>query len=511
MPCPSALVWAALLVSQFFAFATAVAAIPATRLMTVYQFDGPASVPYYEVDRFLRSGPSSPAGTLAQGSAVIPCLVVRAGKPLTDKQGTPYVGFEVVVDARAATPASTAHFVAIAKQRKEMTVADHRCKKGTAYVINVRRLFASDKAPRFEPPRSETDAPAKRPARGELDEIVRAFHASRHCGAANGRLIGRRDALRQAWDAFVAAPPTAWPPATLARARHLDYVMRTALYEGHLDRGCSAYGACERNVIALSIRNRGGARCSRGQGCRSEGDFAGVASTVSQYNIWDEYLTQTSGLTACFLRPDLARDDHYGRLQAMYEQSVGDVERILYGSERDLQAVFPGVSPAQLTRLRHYYHPPAMGRCFAEDERLEYISGAVAQRGDEFALIANTRIRVDQRRDGGYLFRQAIIDAKSDRDVITLVDRYPGFVIDGRKVGLRRPSRCTPYGTPPGCRFTAIRRLRRTPSWLTTGTPLQLRCRVRARGEDCKESGTLETVEVGGVCDTQMQPVAGVP
>jgi hypothetical protein len=479
--------------------------------MAVYQFDGPQSVPYYDVDSFLRAGPSSPAGTLAQGTALVPCLVIRAGEPVTDKQGTPYVGFEVVVDARSATPASTARFAAIAKQRKEMTVVDHHCAEGAAYVIDVRRLVASDKAPRFEPPRAETNAPTDRPARGALDEIVRAFHASRFCAAANGTLIGRRDALRQAWDAFIAANLTRWPSARLTRARNLDYVMRTALYEGHLDRGCSAYGACERNVIALSIRNRGIERCLRGQGCRTDGDFEGVASTVSQYNIWDEYLTQTSGLTFCFLRPDLDGDDHFRRLQAMYEQNVGDVERILYGGERDLLALFPDSSPAQLTRLRHYYHPPAMGRCFADQERLEYISGAVARRDDAFVLIANTRIRVDERRDGGYLFRQAIIAEESDRDVIELVDRYPGFVIDERKVELRRPARCTPYGTPPGCRFTEVRRLRRTPSWLASGEPLQLACRVRSRGEDCRGSATLETISVGGICDTRMQPVAGVP
>ena len=398
---------------------------------------------------------------------------------MTDAHGTPYVGFEVVVDARSATPASAAHFAAVAAQRKEMTVAHHHCAPEVAYVIDVRKLIASDKAPRFEPPPSNTIAAADQ-ARGQLDAIVRAFHASRQCAAANDALMGRRQALRQAWDAFIAANLTRWPPAALARARNLDYVMRTALYEGHLDRGCSAYGACERNVIALSIRNRGLERCLRGQGCRRGGDFEGVATKVSQYNIWDEYLTQTSGLTSCFLRPDLAGDDRYRRLQAMYEQSVGDVERILYGGMRELQEVFPANGPAELARLRHYYHPPAMGRCFAAHERLEYISGAVAQRGDDFALIANTRIRVDERRDGGYLFRQAIIADESDRDVIRLADRYPGFVIDGRKVALGRPSRCTAYGTPPGCRFTAIGRLRKTPSWVGAGEPLQLTCRVRA-------------------------------
>ena len=120
--------------------------------------------------------------------------------------------------------------------------------------------------------------------------------------------------------------------------------MRTAIYEGHVGRGCNAYGACERNIIALSIRNRAVGQCQRGRGCGFPGDFQGASSSVSQYNIWDEYLTQISGLTSCFLRPDLAEQDYYRKIQAMYAQSVGDVERILYGNEGDLREIFPGHS-----------------------------------------------------------------------------------------------------------------------------------------------------------------------
>jgi hypothetical protein len=191
--------------------------------------------------------------------------------------------------------------------------------------------------------------------------------------------------------------------------------MRTALYEGHLDRGCSAYGACERNIVALSIRNRGNS-CLGGQGCGYPGDFQGVSSKVSQYNIWDEFLTQISGLTSCFLREDLSGEgvrstaeapldfnaDYYKKIRAMYEQNVEEVERILFGDDRDLAKVFPGTPLGDLKRLRHYYHPPAMGKCFPEP-RVEYMSGAVASRGDDFALIANTRIRCGEgaRRDVG--------------------------------------------------------------------------------------------------------------
>jgi hypothetical protein len=489
--------------------AVAAAAIPATPLMTVYQFDGPLTVPYYDVDRFLRRGASSPAGSLMQGTAVIPCLVLRGGKPVTDGQGTPYVGFEVVVDANRATPESSTRFAEVFERRKSMTVADHRCPKDTRYVVDVRKLYALGKAPSFDPPPAPTPAVTGHRAGDQLDEIVRAFHASPQCAAANRHLVGRRDALGRAWSAFVAAN-RALPPTTLARARQLDFAMRTVLYEGHLGRGCNAYGACERNVIALSIRNRALESCQRGQGCESEGDFEGVATKVSQYNIWDELLTQTTGLTSCFLRPDLAGIERYARLQSMYEQSVGDVERILFGSHRDLREVFPDNSLVQLTELRHYYHPPAMGKCFPNHPRLEYISGAVARRGDVFALIANTRIEVGEKRGAGYLFQQATVDAEPDGDRVRLVDSYPGFVIDGRKVRLQPPSRCNPYGTPRGCRFAKIGRYRKTPSWLASGTPLRLTCRVRARGEDCSGEPALQTALVGGACDTEMQPIAGV-
>jgi hypothetical protein len=507
---PAGAALAAFLLSPLVAFAAG-AEIPATPVMTVYQFNGPLDVPFYEIEGFARHGPSSAAGTLAQGTSVVPCLVIRAGTALTDGDGTPYVGFDVVVDARGATPESSARFAEVSRQRRAMTVANHHCPDGTAHVIDVRKLAALGKAPSFDPPRTDAPAAPNPPAPGDLDEIVRAFHASRHCEEANRRLIGRRDALARAWSAFVAESGARWPADRLARARQLDFVLRTALYEGHLGRGCNAYGACERNVIALSIRNRAVERCLAAQGCRSSGDFEGVAATVSQYNIWDEVLTQTTGLTSCFLRPDLADRAPYAKLRAIYEQSAADVERILYGGGADLRSLFAGSPPAVLTELRHYYHPPAMGKCFPDRRRLEYISGAVARRGDDFALLANTRVQVGERRGKGYLFREAVIADENDRDVVQLFDRHPGFVIDGRKVEMQAPTRCTPYGTPRQCRFQDVGRYRKTPSWLAQGKPLQLECTVRARGEDCRREARPETVRVGGICDTAMQPVAGVP
>jgi len=339
---------------------------------------------------------------------------------------------------------------------------------------------------------------------------VRAFHASPQCAQVNRNLTGRRAALEDAWDSFMRSNSSLGSQAELARAKHLDYVMRTALFEGHVGRGCNAYGACERNIIALSIRNRAVGQCQRNQGCRFPGDFQGASSTVNQYNIWDEYLTQISGLASCFMRPDLASDPGYAKTQAMYEQSVGDVERILFGDESDLREIFPGTSLADLTEMRHYYHAPAMGKCFPRHDRVEYMSGAVARRGGDFALIADRRIQVGAREGDGYRFKDFQFEETPSGDRITIADNFPGFLVDARKVSLKPAGNCPPYGIPSGCRFSQVGRYRKTPTWLDQGRPVEISCRVKDRGEMCQGGGAETTARVGGQCDVEMRPVAGV-
>ena len=489
--------------------------IPATPVMTLYRFNSALDVPYYDVASFRKTGPSSPAGTLAQGTSLVPCLVVNGGQPLTDSQGIPYVGFQVVVDSRTATPAATERFKNALKERQALTVANHHCDAGVQSVIDVRNLYAMGKAPSFDPPLPAKVSSAAHQPSGELDQIVRAFHNSTQCDSASRRLLERRTALQEAWNRFIRDQQSRWSNDSLQRAKHLDYTMRTAIFEGHLERGCNAYGACERNIIALSIRNRGREACSKRQGCGAPGDFQGVSSAVSQYNIWDEYLTQISGLTSCFLRDDLAGEGsassrNYSKLQSMYAQNLADVQRILFGSDQDLAAIFPNNSLPDLKKLKHYYHAPAMGKCFPRHDRVEFISGAVASKGNDFALLVNTRIQVEQQMGSGYFFRNFVVKEDPARDVITIVDNYPGFVVDGRRVSLKETtSRCTPYGIPSGCRFDQIGRYRKTPSWINSGKPLELLCRVADRGEQCQGGETLRTTKVGGVCDTDMRPVTG--
>ncbi|QIK36926.1 hypothetical protein GWK36_01710 [Caldichromatium japonicum] len=487
------------------------AQIPATPVLTVYRFNGPLEIPYYAADSFAASGTSAPsAGTLMQGTSLIPCLVIRDGISLTDPTGTPYVGFEVVVDPRTATLDSPERFRQAIAARQELRVPNHHCPAGTSQVISARLLYPLDKAPFFDPPRP-MNPPGSSGGVSALDRIVRAFHDSEECAAVQRRLWGRRQALAGAWDAFIAKSADLGPPDLFKRARDLDYALRTALYEGHLGRGCSAYGACERNIVVLSIRNRAFGQCQPAQGCRFPGDVQGVASTPSQYNIWDEYLTQISGLTACYLRPDLADREPYARLQAMYAQSLPDAERVLYGSETELAEVFPGTPLSDLLATRHYYHAPAMGQCFPDHPRVEYISGAVARRGEDHALIANTRIAVGERLKDGYAFQLFRVHAEAERDRIELQDLYHGFAIDARKVSLGKPARCPAYGIPLGCPSLGTGRYRRVPSWLAQGRPVEIQCRIADRGKECTGSALLRPVSIGGACDTEMRPTADVP
>lgn len=500
--------------------ANAYGEIPAAPVLTFYQFSGKLETSYYSVDSFIKNGPRSPAGTLAQGSSIIPCLVVRDGKPVMDGSGTPYVGFELVVDSKTAGPDATEIFrEAVEKQNKKM-VNNHHCGAGTKYVIDVRDFFHLEKAPFMTNVEGlkESKVRGKSSREVSLDTIVRAFHGSPQCIDANKNLIGRRSALARSWESFIDENSGRWTKERLQKAKHLDYTMRTAIYEGHLDRGCSSYGACERNIIALSIRNRGREGCSRAIGCNYFGDYQGIASKVSQYNIWDEYLAQISGLTSCYLSERNKMDStattdaekYYSRIQSMYEQNVNDVERILFEDDAALKEIFPGNSISDLKSMRHYYHAPAMGKCFPGYPRVDYITGAIAKKGDDYALIANQRLQIDDSTAGGYYFRVFKVKYEEDKDEIELLNSYPGFVVDARKVSLKNSNRCIAYGIPSGCPNKKVGRWRKPPSWLHSGRPLAISCSIRDRGESCSESEKARSVEVGGKCDTNMRPVSGI-
>ena len=125
----------------------ATANIPATPVMTLYRFNGDSELPYFELESFARRGATSPAGTLAQGTTLIPCLPVRHGRALTDAKGTPFVGFEIVVDSRSATPEAAARLEEAIAGRKTLTVTNHHCGAGRAARPRCAQSLRDGKAP----------------------------------------------------------------------------------------------------------------------------------------------------------------------------------------------------------------------------------------------------------------------------------------------------------------------------------------------------------------------------
>lgn len=502
--------WA--LFSVVFPPSGANAEVPAAPVLTLYQFNGPLEIAYYNIDAFRKNGASSPAGYLTQGSSVIPCVVVKDNQPLTRKDSVPFVGFQIVFDAAKAPPDAANILRKAFQERQSMTVPNHHCDGSVAHVIDLRKLYPLQEAPFIDLPATKATNKKASSEHSKLDQIVRAFHNSSSCREAGRSLIKRRAALEKSWEQFIRDNTGRFPVDDLEKARHLDYTLRTAIFEGHLDRGCNAYGGCERNIIALTIRNRAKEHCSKRQGCMEPGDYKGVATKVSQYNIWDEYLTQVTGLTSCFLRDDLenAVYNDYIRLQRMYGQNVADIESILFGGDADLQRIFPGASLKDLKMLRHYYHAPAMGKCFPRHANVKYVAGAIAAKNNDYIVIANRRISIDRQTGSGYFFRDFIVRPTDEKDEVQIADNYPGFVVDGRRLNGQRLSRCVPYGIPGACPDGEVGRYRRMPPWHRSGKSIELSCRINDRGENCQNDASLKSVTVGSCCDTQMRIITGV-
>ena len=129
-----------------------------------------------------------------------------------------------------------------------------------------------------------------------------------------------------------------------------------------------------------------------------------------------------------------------------------------------------------------------MGKCFPDNPQVEFMAGAVAGNGENFALLANTRIEVGEKAEGGYLFRDVVVRDEDGRDALQVLDHYRGFVVDGRKVTQRGATGCLPYGIPRSCRLDSIGRYRRTPGWLKTGDALEIHCSVPDRGSSVRRA-----------------------
>jgi hypothetical protein len=123
-----------------------------------------------------------------QGTSLIPCLMIRNGEPLTDKDRARPMSASRSWSIRARRlSASTEVFKRAVAERKELQVRNHHCAASVRNVINVRELYALEKAPFFDPPRSGGRSGSAGGA-SELDRLVRAFHDSSECASVNARV-----------------------------------------------------------------------------------------------------------------------------------------------------------------------------------------------------------------------------------------------------------------------------------------------------------------------------------
>jgi hypothetical protein len=227
--------------------------IPATAVMTLYRFNGDLNLPYYDIEHFAVSGAREPAGTLVQGTTLIPCLALRGGRPLTDSEGTPFVGFELVVDPRTAQPESSARVRDAIAQRKEFTVANHHCGVDVRHVIDVRNLYPMEKVPFSDPPRGALlGCSGSAGGRQSAGSHRPPFHNADQCAQANTASPVAAPPLG-AWAEFERTNTGRWPAADIARARQLDITMRTARCSKPPRSGLQYLRRLRADIVALSI------------------------------------------------------------------------------------------------------------------------------------------------------------------------------------------------------------------------------------------------------------------
>ncbi len=145
-----------------------------------------------------------------------------------------------------------------------------------------------------------------------IDRALRQFHNSICTASGSGR-----DALLKKWEVFVASKKDKRAQQVARNAQHVDIVARTiigeAQNEGHLFDPRKIQNltkeifhphavSCQRDIIALSIRNRAQTKRFKEFGHRYLGDFTGAASTDSQYNAWFPHLVghMNHRITSCF-------------------------------------------------------------------------------------------------------------------------------------------------------------------------------------------------------------------
>jgi len=180
--------------------------------------------------------------------------------------------------------------------------------------------------------------------------------------------------LQQGWSRFGAENATRWSSEALGRRGS-----STSRCGRPSSRDTSTADAM-RTVLASATSSRcpsviGRAnRAASGQGCVSSATSKAWRRMFRSYNIWDEYLTQVTRPDLLLPAPRHRRQRRQARRHPCAPRSPMS-SAILFGDDRDLEAVFPRSSLGNLKALRHYYHPPAMGKCFPDYPQVEFMAG----------------------------------------------------------------------------------------------------------------------------------------
>lgn len=474
-------------------------------------------------------------------SALLPCVVLKNGSPLTGPKGEVLLGYNLVYSEPEMNGDIKPNYSALVeplqnlhqerntqlqkleevqkKYPKDQIVPNMNCTEKIDGIIDLAKLFPESRGVTYTPPpvvaaisqfsdevkdifaKSECCTPEKTDI--SIETLVKEFHNSPYCTHIETVRGKRKKQLLENWNVFIKEKSKTRPELepSLKKAMEVDIAARTALYESNPEEGCSASGICEKDVILLSIRNRSvDSRCKRKggfklYGCDYVGDIVGVATPKDQYNIWDESIADTTYITSCFLRNDVHpkskapalwpediknQKESYQRQVLVFEQTARRAEKILFS--KDINDHFAGSDAVNASKIQHYYHPGAMSTCFNAFNDLQYIGDGYAEYKGAYFPVRKEYAKVTDAGNGMYSFQRLKRDSRNTidpiDDVYTFNDDYKSAKIPKDRFSQVKPNpKCKPYGVSEDCNIKDAKYYRTIPGWLKTGFIPDIKCK----------------------------------